>query len=175
MTISQPENEGAYWIVEVTSPKFTMIDSTITYIATYNREGTRGINVTKGGVLLFYGNNKINATEVSFIGDSYFYSGTLETNLQLSAYKAKKVYFCGGAVKSTAGRVFDSLSADKVILQNDGNDYAIYSDKNCTVPMTAAEAVSASAIYSKLNVKAEVDFSGLGDQMAKVLLLWAAR
>ncbi len=164
MTISQPENKGASWIVEVTSPKFTMIDSTITYIATYNREGTRGINVTKGGVLLFYGNNKINATEVSFIGDSYFYSGTLETNLQLSAYKAKKVYFCGGAVKSTAGRVFDSLSADKVILQNDGNDYAIYSDKNCTVPMTAANAVSASAIYSKLNTKtAEVDFSGLGD------------
>ena len=163
MTISQPENEGAYWMVEVTSPKFTMIDSTIT-IATYSGGDTRGINVRNGGVLLFYGNNKINATDASFIGDSYFYSGTLETNQRLNAYEAKKVCFCGGAVKSTAGRVFNDLkSADYVILRNDGDDYAIYSDENCTVPMTAANAVSASAIYSKLNVKAEVDFSGLGD------------
>ena len=149
MTISQPENKGASWIVEVTSPKFTMIDSTIT-IATYSGGDTRGINVTNQGVLLFYGNNKINATDVSFIGDSYFYSGTLETNQRLNAYEAKKVCFCGGAVKNTAGGVFSSLSADKVILQNDGDDYAIYSDENCTVPMTAAGAASASAIYSKL-------------------------
>ena len=149
MTISQPGNEGGSWIVEVKkSAKFTMIDSTITYLGEGRgvRE-TRGINVEKG-ILLFYGNNTINGTDRSFIRDSYFHSGTLRTDQRLITFSAK-VYFCGGAVENFGGgKVFSSFTKDNV---NVPEDYAIYSDKECTTPMTAEDVVEAAAVYSKLN------------------------
>ena len=177
MTISQPGNGGGHGIVYIggSNVRFTMKDSTITYVQN-GKYTARGIQAENNATLLFYGENFINTTNSSSGWydwniiencDCYFYPGTLEVNYHFAAYSSSsKVYFCGGAVKNTRSgdTVFSELSADKVILQNDGDDYAIYSDENCTVPMTAANAVSASAIYSKLNVNtAEVDFSGLGD------------
>ena len=176
MTISQPGNGGGHGIVYIggSNVRFTMKDSTITYVQN-GKYTARGIQAENNATLLFYGENFINTTNSSSGWydwniiencDCYFYPGTLEVNYHFAAYSSSsKVYFCGGAVKNTRSgdTVFSGLSADKVILQNDGDDYAIYSDEDCTVPMTAANAVSASAIYSKLNVKAEVDFSGLGD------------
>ncbi len=174
MTISQPGNGGGHGIVYAgSSKKLTMKDSTITYVQN-GKYTARGIQA-EGATLLFYGENFINTVNNSsgwydwnIMKDCncYFYSGTLSVNYLAYVYNTStKVYFCGGAAKNiSGGRIFDGLkSADYVILSNGDDDYAIYSDENCTVPMTAANAVSASAIYSKLNVKAEVDFSGLGD------------
>ena len=163
MTISQPGNGGGHGIVYIggSNVRFTMKDSTITYVQN-GKYTARGIQAENNATLLFYGENFINTTNSSSGWydwniiencDCYFYPGTLEVNYHFAAYdSSSKVYFCGGAVKNTRSgdKVFSALSADKVILQNDGDDYAIYSDENCTVSMTADQAVSASAIYSKL-------------------------
>ena len=163
MTISQPGNGGGHGIVYIggSNVRFTMKDSTITYVQN-GKYTARGIQAENNATLLFYGENFINTTNSSSGWydwniiencDCYFYPGTLEVNYHFAAYSSSsKVYFCGGAVKNTRSgdTVFSGLSADKVILQNDGDDYEIYSDEDCTVSMTADQAVSASAIYSKL-------------------------
>ena len=163
MTISQPGNGGGHGIVYVggSNARFTMKDSTITYVQN-GKYSARGIQAEINATLLFYGENFINTSNSSsgwydwnIIKDCncYFYSGTLEINYHFAVYNSStKVYFCGGAVKNTRSGdgVFSGLSADKIILQNGDDDYALYSDEAYTTQITTAQATGASAIYSKI-------------------------
>ncbi len=172
MTISQPGNAGGHWMVDITNSNvtFKMTDSTIAYLGSGSGvRSTSGIHIddTKTGVTLeFYGDNSINSSRISWITNCnvYLYSGTLEIcNAELYDYTNKsKIHFSGGSIKNTGGKApFDSLNADQVVV-DDG--YSIFSDEACTVPLSAADAVSAAAIYTKRTAKsADVDFSGLGD------------
>ena len=163
MTISQPGNGGGHGIVYIggNNARFTMKDSTITYVQN-GKYTSRGIQAENNATLLFYGDNFINTTNSSSGWydwniiqncNCYFYFGTLEVNYHFAAYNSStKVYFCGGAVKNTRSGdgVFSGLSADKIILQNGDDDYALYSDEAYTTQITTAQATGASAIYSKI-------------------------
>ncbi|MBQ7521727.1 MAG: hypothetical protein IJU14_02480, partial [Clostridia bacterium] len=90
-----------------------------------------GNNCTNTNVYI-YGN--VNSTVISYCNNS-------------------KLYFFGGSIKNTNNQnvISSGYTTVDIVLENDGKEYALFSDEACTVPLTIEDVASAKAIYSAVH------------------------
>ena len=119
--------------------------------------GFRAVGITNKKVT-FLGNVVVenastsSSADASFIRNSdLYFVGNLTTCSYFSG-QGSNVHFCGGSVVGVnVDNVFTRFSSSEIKLENDNHDYKLYTDEACTIELTAENATSAKAIYSKVD------------------------